>query len=189
LVRLAIAGKATEALLHAGSGQIADFLLDAGALAAIDSSGKASPSALMRQYARITVDGANARIALRAARMRLQRDALEIAIPPAGSLDRKAIIAAALTGPEAVLQALETTEYSGAAAEGQKSAGALERWFDDYLMEKLRPQRRVYEGFDPIAAYLIGREREIDAVRLILAALTNHIAGDRAQERLRALYV
>ena len=50
-------------------------------------------------------------------------------------------------------------------------------------------QRRVYEGYDPIAAYLIGREREIDAARLILAAHTNHIAGDRAQERLRALYV
>jgi V/A-type H+-transporting ATPase subunit C len=144
---------------------------------------------MMRLYARITVDGAVARIALRAARMRLQRDALEIAIPAAGSLDRKALIAAALTGPETVLQALESTEYFGAAAEGHKSASAMERWFDDYLMEKLRPQRRVYVGYDPIAAYLIGREREIDAVRLILAALTNHITGDRAQERLRALYV
>ena len=185
----AVADRATEALLHAGSGQIADLLMDAGALAAIDSAGKASPSEMMRLYARITVDGAVARIALRAARMRLQRDALEIAIPPAGSLDRKTIIAAALNGPEAVLQALESTEYAGAAAEGQKSASAMERWFDDTLMEKLRPQRRVYEGYDPIAAYLIGREREIDAVRLILAALNNHISGDRVAERLRALYV
>ena len=56
-------------------------------------------------------------------------------------------------------------------------------------MEKLRPQRHVYDGIEPIAAYLVGREREIDAVRLILASKANHIAGDRAQERLRALYV
>ena len=184
-----VAARANEALLRSGNGQLADLILDAGALTAIDLAGKASPSALMRQYARIVVDGAIARIAFRAARMGLQRDALEMAIPVAGSLDRKAIIAAALTGPEAVLQALESTEYAGAAAEGQKSAAALERWFDDYLMEKLRPQRRVYEGYDPIAAFLIGREREIDAVRLILAALQNNISGDRVQERLRALYV
>jgi len=88
-----------------------------------------------------------------------------------------------------VFQALESTEYEGAAAEGRKSAAALERWFDDYLMDKLRPQRHIYEGVDPIAAYLIGRERELDDVRLILAAKTNHIASERIVERLRALYV
>ena len=84
---------------------------------------------------------------------------------------------------------LESTEYSAAAGEGRKSAAALEKWFDDYLMEQLRPQRHIYDGIDPIAAYLIGRERELDAARLILAAKVNHISGDRVAERLRALYV
>jgi V/A-type H+-transporting ATPase subunit C len=183
------AHRAYEALVHAGGGQICDFILDAGALNALSVAGEASKSPLMRLFARVTVDGAVARIALRAARVGLGRDVLEIAIPAAGSLDRKAVIAAALNGPEAVLQALESTQYAGAAAEGRVSFAALERWFDDYLMEKLRPQRHVYDGVEPIAAYLIGREREIDAVRLILASKANHIAGDRTQERLRALYV
>jgi len=184
-----VARRAYEALMHAQSGQAADFIVDAGALAAIDRAGKASPSPLLRLYARITVDIAVIRIALRASRVGLGRDALETAIPPVGSLDRQAMIAAALSGPEAVFQALEPTEYAGAAAEGRKSGAALERWFDDYLMDRLRPQRHVYEGIDPIAAYLIAREREIDAVRLILAAKQNNIPGDRVAERLRALYV
>ena len=184
-----VAQRAYEALMHAQGGQAADFIVDAGALTAIDRAGKASPSPLLRLYARITVDVAVIRIALRASRVGLGRDALEIAIPPVGSLNRGTIISAALSGAEAVYQALESTEYAGAAAEGRKNSAALERWFDDYLMERLRPQRRVYEGIDPIAAYLIGREREIDAVRLILAAKQNSISGDRVAERLRALYV
>jgi len=184
-----VARNAYEALMHAGGGQMADFIVDSGALTVIDDAGRVSSSPLMRLYARITVDGAIVRIALRSAQIVLQRDALEIAIPPAGSLDRKAIIAAALLGVEAVFQVLEATEYEGAAAEGRRSAAALDRWFDDFLMEKLRPQRHVYDGIEPIAAYLIGREREIDAVRLILAAKANHIPDGRVAERLRALYV
>jgi len=70
------ARRAYEALLHAQGGQIADFILDAGALLAIDQAGKASPSALMRLYAHITIDAAIVRIALRAARIGLGRDAL-----------------------------------------------------------------------------------------------------------------
>lgn len=181
--------RAYEALMHAQGGQTADFIVDAGALTAIDKAGKASPSPLLSLYARITVDAAVIRIALRASRVGLGRDALEIAIPPVGSLDRKALLTAALSGPEAVFQALESTEYAGAAAEGRKNLAALERWFDDHLMDRLRPQRHVYEGIDPIAAYLIGREREIDAVRLILAAKQNNISSERIAERLRALYV
>ncbi len=184
-----VARKAYEAFMHAGNGQILDFIVDAGALNAIDRAGKTSPSQLMRLYARVTVDAAIVRIALRAVRVGLSRDALEIAIPSAGSLDRKAIIAAALSGAEAVFQVLEMTEYEGAATEGRRSTAALERWFDDYLMARFRPQRHVYDGLDPIAAYLIAREREIDVVRLILAAKANHIEGDRVAERLRALYV
>ena len=108
-----VAHRAYEALVHAGGGQICDFILDAGALRAMSSAGEASKSPLMRLIARVTVDGAIARIALRATRVGLGRDALELAIPAAGSLDRKTLITAALSGPEAVLQALESNPVRG----------------------------------------------------------------------------
>ncbi len=181
--------RASEALMHTGSGQAADFVLDAAQLMAIDRLGKRSPSPMLRLYARVTVDAAIARIAVRAARMGIGRDALMIAIPEAGTLDRKAMVAAALSGPEAVRDALEGTEYAGAAEALRHGTAALERWFDDYLMEALRPLRYAYDGIEPIAAYLIGREREIDAARLILAAKLNNMKNDLVQERLRALYV
>lgn len=183
------ARKAYEALMHTGSGQAADFVVDAGALTAVDRAGKASPSKLMRTYARVYADASVVKIAVRAARIGLSRDHLEFAIPEVGSLKREEMIAAALSGAEAVFQALESTEYAGAAAEGRRGMAALERWFDDYLMEHLRPQRYVYEGIEPIAAYLIGREREIDDVRLILTAKLNQIKPGLIQERLRATYV
>ena len=184
-----VAKKAYEALLHTGSGQAADFVVDAGAIVAIDRAGKGSPSGLLRAWARIQADAAIVKIALRGARMGLKRDALEIAIPEAGSLDRMKMIRAALLGAEAVLAALKETEYADAAEAGLKGIAALERWFDDRMMERLRPQRYVYEGIEPIAAYLIGREREIEAVRLILTAKLNVMGDELIQERLRALYV
>ena len=184
-----VARRAYEALLHTGGGQLADFVVDAGAIAAIDRAGRASPSGLLREWARIQADVAIVKIALRGARMGLKKDALEIAIPEAGSLDRMKMIQAALQGVEAVLAALTETEYAGAAEAGRKRFAALERWFDDHMMERLRPQRYVYEGIEPIAAYLIGREREIEAVRLILTAKLNAIGDELVQERLRALYV
>lgn len=184
-----VARKAYEAILHTGSGQAADFTVDAGAIAAIDRAGKESPSDLLRTWARIQADAAIVKIALRGARMGLKRDALEIAIPEAGSLDRAKLIHAALLGAEAVLAALKETEYADAAEVGRKGIAALERWFDDRMMERLRPQRYVYEGIEPIAAYLIGREREIEAVRLILTAKLNAMGNELVQERLRALYV
>jgi V/A-type H+-transporting ATPase subunit C len=60
--------------------------------------GRVLPSPMMRLYARVSVDAAVARIAARAARMGIGRDALLIAIPEAGSLGREAMVAAALKG-------------------------------------------------------------------------------------------
>jgi V/A-type H+-transporting ATPase subunit C len=183
------ARRAAEALLHTGSGQIADFILDAARLAAVDRFGGCSPSPMMRLYARVSVDAAVARIAARAARMGIGRDALLIAIPEAGSLGREAMVAAALKGPEAVPAALEQAGYAGAAEALRRGVAAMERWFDDHLMEALRPMRFVYDGVEPIFAYLIGREREIGAARLILAAKLNGMKNELVQERLRVLYV
>lgn len=182
------ARSAYEALLHTSNSLISDAIVDSGLLTAMDRAGRASPSLLIRLYARMTVDAAVVKIALRASHMGLARDFLETAIPCAGSLDRDALIASTLSGEGAVLEFLRSSEYAGAANEGRRSVAALERWFDDCLMERLRPQRYVYEGIEPIAAYLIGREHEIGVVRLILSAKANNLKSDLVAERLRALY-
>ncbi|NLG23753.1 MAG: V-type ATPase subunit [Clostridiales bacterium] len=182
------AAQASDALLHTEGGQAADAIVDAAALCAIDRAGRASRSALMKAYAAMTVDGAMARIALRAAMLGLGQGFLELALPEAGSLDRGRLIAAAAEGAGAVLDYLAAAGYAGGAAEGRKSPAAMEKWFDDLLMERLRPARFLFEGIDPIVAHLVGREREADAVRLILAAKANHLSGEQIAERLRATY-
>ena len=182
------ARKAYEALLHTQSGQAADTLVDAGLLTALKKAEKTSADPIIRAYIRITLDAAVVKTALRAARMGLGRDFLEMAIPCAGALNREALTAAALEGEDAVWALLCAGPYQGAAALERRSLPALERWFDDHLMEHLRPQRYVYEGIGPLAAYLLGREREIGAVRLILSAKANGLRQEPVAERLRALY-
>lgn len=182
------ARKAYEALLHTSSGQRADTLIDAALLTALDRAGKASASPAIQAYARITLDAAVVKTALRAARMGLGRDFLEAAIPCAAGLNREALVAAALAGEEALWDLLRASPYEGAAAPERRSLPALERWFDDHLMEHLRPQRYVYEGVGPLVAYLVGREREIGAVRLILSAKANGLREGPVAERLRVLY-
>lgn len=182
------ARRACQALLHTQNGQAADTLVDAGLLRALEKAGKASGDPVIQAYARITLDAAVVKTALRAARMGLGRDFLEMAIPCAGALNPEALTAAALEGEDAVWALLRAGPYQGAAALERRTLPALERWFDDHLMEQLRPQRHVYQGVGPLAAYLIGREREIAAVRLILSAKANGLGREPVAERLRALY-
>ena len=187
---MAEAGRAAyEQLAHTANGQACDMVIDYAALLAIDEAGKRSESALLRQYARFTVDAANIKAALRGSRMGKDRAFLERAIPPAGSLDREALILAAERGVDDVAAYLRTTDYADAADALQRSMAAFECWCDNRLMEQIRPQRYNYESIEPIAAYLLARENEIAMVRLILSVKVNQLSDDMLRERWRDMYV
>ena len=69
------------------------------------------------------------------------------------------------------------------------SIGAFERWCDNRRLAYVRTAKAKFFGFAPIAAFLIGKSFEIQALRIILACKENGLGDTVIRERLRDLYV
>lgn len=57
------------------------------------------------------------------------------------------------------------------------------------LTDKIKPQKWEPFSIGPLAAYIIARDNEIKAVRLILSAKLNALDSEAIKERLRDMYV
>ncbi len=73
------------------------------------------------------------------------------------------------------------------AVEGS-SLPAVEKAMDDYLLNLYTNDRKNPESIEPLIAYLLLREREAAAIRLILAGKANGFTPEAVRERLREMY-
>ena len=183
------AKEAYESLLHTGNGQIADIVIDRAALTAIEKDGADSPEMIVRDWAAQYVAVADIRIAVRCAKMKKRRDFIERAIAPCGKLDTERLIRAASEGTDAVIGYLSKTEFAAAAEAISESPSAFERWCDDAVIDKMRPQRHNPFTAGPVIAYYLARENEIRMVRIILTAKANGLPEEAIRERARKMYV
>ncbi|MDR2650477.1 MAG: V-type ATPase subunit [Clostridiales bacterium] len=183
---LAKAGKAAwDVLVNTGNGQLCEIVIDRAALEDLDRVGKASESPLIRRFTAFFVDTANIKAAARAHLLGRGRDFLERVISEGGLLDRKGLIGAALGDGFEIGRFLSGTPYAGAA----ESPGAFERWRNDEIIRMIKPQTNVYSGVEPLAAYILARENEITAVRLILSSKAAGLSDTAVKERLGLTYV
>ena len=132
---------------------------------------------------------ADIKIAVRASRTGKSREFLERALAPCDSLDIRRLTEAALEGGEAVEHYLYTTEYHEGAAEMKQSLSAFERWCDNLMIQRIRPQLYNAFGIGPLAAYILARESEIKSVRIVLSGKKNHLPDQSIRERVRETYV
>ncbi len=184
----AAAKEALEIYLRTGDGQLSDILLDRAALDSIYRAGQTSHSDFLRLYAEITVASADLKIALRAQRTGKTKDFYERAIAECDSLDKKELIAAAMNGTNALTDYLERTCYAAGAESFRSSMAAFEKWCDDLLIEKIRPQKYQPFGIEPLAAYVLAREGELKSVRIILSGKLNQLPTEIIKERIRETY-
>lgn len=70
-----------------------------------------------------------------------------------------------------------------------KDIGKLEKSSDNFMINYLKNAKLVSFGPEPIVAYIIAKETEIKAVRIVLTGKKNKVLPDIIRERLRDLYV
>lgn len=187
---MALAGEnAFETLAHTGNGQYSDMIVDNAALIAIDKAGNDTDSSLLKEYARLTVDSANIKSAVRCCNMGKPREFTERAVAFAGTLDAAALIKAAAESEDALYSYLSRTEYAEAINVLKRGIAAFERWCDNRIIASVRPQRNEYYTTDPMAAFILARIIEIRTVKFILSAKINFLSMDTIMERLRETYV
>ena len=183
------AREAQKVLLQTGDGQLCDILIDRAALEAIYKAGKDSGDLFLMLYAELTVACADIKTAVRACRTGKDRGFLMRALASCDSLDKDRLADAAAEGEEAVAKYLDTTEYHEGAAVMKESLSAFERWCDNLLIRRIRPEIYNAFGLGPLAAYVLARESEIKSVRIVLSGKKNQLPEQSIRERVRETYV
>lgn len=67
--------------------------------------------------------------------------------------------------------------------------GGLDRFGDNYIIEHIKKAKFISLGTEPIIAYIIARENEIRAIRIILTGKKSNVHPDKIRERMRDVYV
>ena len=185
----AAAKDALETLLQTRDGQLCDLIIDRAALEAIYAAGKKTDSGILSLYSELTVACADIKIAIRSANMKKSKEFADRSIAACDTIDKSRLVKAASEDQEAVIRYLENTSYSGCIDEIRTSPAALERWCDNLLIRKIRPQKSNPFGIDPLAAYCLARQSEIKNVRIILTGKRNHFPEEGIRGRIRETYV
>ncbi len=181
--------QAYETLLHTSDGQLCDIILDKAALEAIYNAGKESKDELIKTYAELTVASSNIKIAVRCQLTGKNIDFIKDALAFCDTINTDTLARAAANSMEAIYDYLLTTDYAGAVEALQTSASEFEKWYDNLLIDKIRPQQYNSFTIGPIVAYLLARENEIKTVRIILSGKVNELPEQSIRERLREMYV
>ncbi|MBQ9514661.1 MAG: V-type ATPase subunit [Ruminococcus sp.] len=183
------AREAMTTLLQTSDGQLCDIIIDKACMEYVYKLGKASDEEIIRLYCELFVASADIKIAVRSAHTKKRLDFITRAMAPCETLDIERLATAASLGYEDVLKYLEDTRYSDAVPAIRVSMSAFEKWCDDRITNEMKPQKWEPFSIGPIVAYLIARENEIKAVRMILSAKLNGLSDEVIKERLRMMYV
>lgn len=182
------AREAFEKLLHTADGQLCDNIIDKALLNAVKVEGESSKVGLIKAYAEFFVASADIKIALRGQLMCKGRDFLRTALVECESLDVKKLAEVAMLGQEDLLEYLEITPYVDVIPFIAKSLQGFDVWRDNRIIELIGAEKYDCFSIGPIIAYILARQNEIKAARIILSGKLNRIETGLIKERLGIIH-
>ncbi len=146
----------------------------------------------VKQYFTTLVDFKNAVAYFRMEAMKQPVDRFLDLMLPGGKVD-KARWTAIIKKPEGLLSAFADYDISLRTALASAQADyaklpALEKRIDDHLLSFFRPYRNEPYAIEVLIGWLLAFEREVGAVRLIMAGKLNEFPEEVIRERLRVAY-
>lgn len=189
-LRIGLEG-AYDALFKDSDPQLSDALLDAACMRARLEAAKGSGIALLEKIITATVFYANVKAALRCARAGKSAAFLDNALIETGVIPKKELVCAATAGVEAVLERLTTAdklESAAAAAAYKESPAQFELFTDNLIMGLAKGAKYITVGGEVAVGYLVARQREIAAVRIIASGKKTGQSENEIMGRLGELY-
>lgn len=183
------AKEAMNALLQTSDGQLCDIIIDKACLDCVYEIGQSSDNEIIKLYSELFVASANIKIAVRCAKTQKSLEFIKQTLANCETLNINALSIAASKGTDEICSYLSSTSYKAAIDALKKSPTAFEKYCDDLLTDKMKSQKWEPFTIGPLVAYIIARENEIKAVRLILSAKLNSLDTEIIKERLREMYV
>ncbi len=184
-----IADEAMKTILQTSDGQLCDIVIDKACLNSISEIGKNADNEIIKLYCELFVASADIKIAARCAKTKKDISFINRSLAPCDTLNIDRLASCASFGFDSIIEYLSQTEYKSAVSAIETSLSAFEKWCDDYLIDILASQKWEPFTIGPIIAYIIARNNEIKAVRMILFGKINALDDDIIKKRLRKMYV
>ncbi len=181
--------EALTALLQTSDGQLCDIIVDRASLEELSRLGLNADNDIIRLYTELSVASTNIKIAVRCNKTEKSLEFISKCLANCSTLNVDMLAKAASKSLEDIYNYLSYTSYSGAVEALKKSPTEFEKWCDNLLMEKMKTQKWEPFTIGPLVAYVIARDTEIKAVRIILSAKLNNLDTEIVKERLRDMYV
>lgn len=179
-------------LARTANPQLADIGIDKAYFAELLALTETLADDFYTGYARLCIDVANLKSAVRCIRGGMDEGVLRTALISGGNVSIERIGKQAYGDGMAAV--FTDRALSGAAAQGQQAidGGALspfERQCDNALIRYLGDGKYVPFGPAPVVAYLASLEGEIVAARMVLLGKRDGVSPEMLRERLRDSYV
>ena len=119
---------------------------------------------------------------------------LKDAMLDGGTLEKKMIIDAYSLNDEMLAQRFRYTKYGYNLVDAieqaieHKRAWSFERFIENMFIECAKEQKMKMFGMDPIIAYIVAKENEATAIRMVMTGKLNKLNADQIRGRLRELY-
>lgn len=174
--------------------QRVSIALDRAYLSHALATARAGRDAFALAYFTALCDFDNVITLLRLRAMGAGRDDLREALLPEGGLNHDVLLQAYELSDDALVRALSASPARDALAAGiadmqrTGSIGALERARENYLLSLVRPYRHDIDSVRRLVGYLLARDREARAIRMIVTVKRNGLDDAVMQERLCELY-
>ena len=185
--------QARDSLAASGDPQLSDVILDRACYGEMADLARECGSEFLQGYVRLSVDAANLRTCVRAARLEKDSGFLARVLLEGGNVSAQTL---AWTkgqdlGERFRAGALEHAAQLGAqlARPGGAPLTEFERQCDNALTAYLAAQRRVPFGEQAVAGYLYAREAELTAIRTVMAGRFAALDPDVIRARLRDTYI
>ena len=183
------AKQAMTVLLETSDGQLCDMIVDKACSRHVAALGKESDNEIIRLYCELFTASADIKLAVRCALTHKSLDFIRRALAPCDTLDVQRLANAAALGCDDIIGYLGETRYKGAVEALSRSMSAFEKWCDDAVTAAMMTQKWEPFTIGPAVAYILARQNEIKAVRMILAAKISNLPEEIIKERLRMMYV
>lgn len=176
---------AYEIITKENDGQKAEIYIDKKSFEAIKNACRGNE--FLEEWAETNIVLTDFLIALRA--YGKSREFIRDAFLQTDKINLDILASSAESGIDAVGEFIAKNGYAEGAEALKNSLGEFEKWCENKKTELLKTQKHHFFGFEPIMAFLLGKENEVQAVRIILTAHKNNIPKSIIKERIGELYV
>jgi V/A-type H+/Na+-transporting ATPase subunit C len=187
--------KSLEDYKNAQDPQNIDITIDKGIYAYALEIAKESKIGYLEEIVKLMIDIVNLKSFVRIKLQDKEKDFLQRVFIHGGHIDIDKFVNNFNDSLESFANKIMHTDHFKWVGEGisdyikNGDLGGIERNGDNFILNYLKKAKLVSFGPEPIVAYVIARENEIKALRIILTGKKNEVQPDIIRERLRDVYV